>query len=81
MKNRLLTNWSLTRALFLLMGTTIIIQSAISKQWFGMALGAYFATMGLFALGCASGNCFTGTNKPTTKHLPNNEDIQFEEVK
>lgn len=81
MKNRILTNWTLTRVLFLLMGTTIIIQAIINKEWFGMVLGAYFATMGLFAVGCASGNCFADNNKTAPTKPSGAEDIQFEEVK
>jgi hypothetical protein len=33
------------------MGGYIIFQSAIHQQWLGVALGGYFASMGLFALG------------------------------
>lgn len=40
------------------MGLFVIGQSAISRQWFGVLFGGYFASMGLFAFGCASGNCF-----------------------
>ena len=58
MKERILTNWTFTRALYLLMGSALIIQSAISQQWFGVLFGSYFASMGLFAFGCAAGNCF-----------------------
>jgi hypothetical protein len=39
------------------MGILVIIQSAMISQWLGVVLGAYFASMGLFAFGCASGNC------------------------
>ncbi len=60
MKERILTNWTYTRALYLLIGIAVIFQSAMSQQWFGVAFAGYFASMGLFAFGCASGNCFGG---------------------
>lgn len=71
MKERILTNWTFTRALYLLMGSALIIQSAVSQQWFGVLFGGYFASMGLFAFGCAAGNCFGGNcaveQKPSTQ--------------
>ncbi len=80
MKNRLLTNWTFTRGLYLAMGIVIIIQSVIAKQWMGLALGGYFAAMGLFAIGCASGNCFAGNNTTVPKTTASIEEIEFEEV-
>jgi len=61
MKERILTNWTFARALYLIMGIAVIIQSVMSHQWFGVAFGGYFASMGLFAFGCAAGNCFGGS--------------------
>jgi hypothetical protein len=61
MKERILKNWTLTRALFLVLGTIIIIQSILSQQWFGVLFGSYFASMGLFSFGCAAGNCYSGS--------------------
>ena len=60
MKKRILTNWSFIRVLYLVMGTIIIVQSIMSNEWLGIILGGYLASMGLFAFGCASGNCFGG---------------------
>lgn len=60
MKDRILTNWTFKRVLYLAMGITFIIQSVLSQQWFGVAFGGYFASMGLFAFGCAAGNCYGG---------------------
>lgn len=57
MKERLLKNWTLTRAIYLVLGSFIIIQSLMNDQWIGAAFGGYFAAMGLFAFGCAAGNC------------------------
>jgi hypothetical protein len=57
MKERILTNWSIRRVLYMAMGGYLIVQSIIDKQYFGVLLGTYFAAMGLFSFGCASGNC------------------------
>lgn len=83
MKERILTQWTLPRALFLIMGIMVMVQSAMSHQWFGILFGAYFAAMGLFAFGCASGGCFGGNCATDTKDQsdPGIEDVTFEEVK
>lgn len=83
MKQRILTNWTFARALFLVVGITVIVQSVLSQQWFGAIFGGYFAAMGLFAFGCASGNCFGGNcaAEPLEKSNATIEDVDFEEVK
>lgn len=83
MKNRILTGWNFSRILYLLMGIVIIVQSVFSKQWSGVALGALLASMGIFAMGCASGACFggIGTTKPIQKTNNEVSTIDFEEVK
>jgi hypothetical protein len=50
----------------------------MSQQWFGVVFGGYFASMGLFAFGCAAGNCAT---EPLQKSNTTIEDVKFEEVK
>ena len=82
MKERILTNWTFTRALFLIMGTMVIVQSVMSHQWFAVLFGAYFASMGLFAFGCASGNCFGGSCATDAKGKANAsiEEVDFQEV-
>ncbi|TSJ42342.1 hypothetical protein [Fluviicola chungangensis] len=60
MKERILKNWTFTRALFLILGIIIITQSALRHEWVGILFGSYFASMGLFSFGCASGNCYGG---------------------
>ena len=49
----------------------------------GVALGGYFAAMGLFAFGCAAGNCFVANcaAEPIPKSETNSTEIGFEEVK
>ncbi len=81
MKERLLTNWTYIRALYLILGLVVIIQSILSSQWFGVAFGGYFASMGLFGFGCASGNCFSGNIRTDAKQKSNIQDVDFEEIK
>ncbi len=57
MKNRLLQNWTISRAVFLIMGSVIAVEFVLEGQWLGAMVGIYFASMGLFAFGCAAGNC------------------------
>lgn len=55
---RIFTGWSARRAIYLIIGIFIIIQSVFEKQWAEIIAGAYFASMGFFAFGCAGGNCY-----------------------
>ena len=80
MKERLLTNWTITRAFYLIVGIFVVIQSFMGQQWFGIAFGGYFAAMGLFAFGCASGNCIGG-NCSTESKQNRKEDVNIEDVK
>lgn len=77
MIRRITQGWSFRRALYLLIGLAIVIQSAYTHEWVGIAVGTYFASMGLFGFGCAGGNCGFVPRKsaPETK-----EEISFEEV-
>jgi hypothetical protein len=79
MKERILTNWTLTRAFYLIVGLFVIIQSFMNQQWIGIAFGGYFAAMGLFAFGCASGNCIGGNCSTETNHKPNQQVVHPEE--
>ena len=83
MKQRILTGWTIGRGVYLVLGLVIVIQSAINAQWLGVLFGTYFASMGLFAFGCAAGNCFGGNCSVNAKEIVDNnvKDINFEEVK
>lgn len=83
MKERILNNWTFARAFYLILGLTIMIHGITNLEWFGVAFGAYFASMGLFAFGCAAGNCFGGNcaTEPPAPIDANMKDITFEEVK
>ena len=57
MKNRIFKNWSWIRAAYVGVGVIISIQAISALQWLGLAIGIYVTAMGVFAFGCASGNC------------------------
>lgn len=61
MKQRILTGWNWMRVLYLIAGIFIMIQAVANQIWIGLLLGGYFVVMGLFALGCAAGNCYGGS--------------------
>jgi len=76
--NRILTGWSLIRVFYLLLGGLIFIQSLVVMEWLGIIFGGYFAAMGLFGFGCASGQCYPTVNK----NIPGvNDPIEVEEIK
>ncbi|MES1218585.1 MAG: hypothetical protein ABUT20_23985 [Bacteroidota bacterium] len=83
MRARLFTGWTFQRILFLVIGGFILTQSIIDRQWFGMIFGIYFASMGLFALGCAAGNCYGASSgfDNTKKAITSIPDVEYEEVK
>lgn len=82
MKERILYNWNITRVIYVIIGTFVLVQSAGQGQWPGIILGLYFVSMGLFAFGCAAGNCFGGQCLPDQKQDSNSTDeIEYKEVK
>lgn len=78
MKERILTGWTFRRGIYLLMGSLLIIQAVMEKQWIGVVLGGYFAAMGIFSFGCAAGNCSVETKQKGNETI---QDVQYEEVK
>jgi hypothetical protein len=85
MKNRLLKGWTFKRAVYLAVGITTIIMAFQYREWLFSLVGIYFAAMGLFAFGCASGNCYTGyydeRGSGFRKQANDITDIHYEEVK
>lgn len=57
---RIVTGWNFQRAFYLIAGVGMVIMSITDHQWPGALIGGYFAAMGIFAFGCASGNCYGG---------------------
>ncbi|NJW52601.1 hypothetical protein [Salinimicrobium oceani] len=60
MREKILSGWTWSRILFLVIGILVMIQGFSADQWSGTALGLYVAAMGLFGIGCAAGNCGSG---------------------
>jgi hypothetical protein len=77
MKDRILRGWTPVRWLYLILGVITIIQSALVQEWVGILFGSYFASMGLFAFGCAAGQC----NIPIRNHkIYEEKNIQYTEI-
>ena len=83
MKDRILKDWTVVRVLYIIIGTFLIMQSVKEQQGFGIFIGAYFAAMGLFRFGCASGNCYGGNCAvdPRIKQQKEDQEIEFKELK
>lgn len=75
---RITQKWTFIRILYTLLGLYILITAVIDKQWLGIMIGAYFASMGIFAFGCAAGNCFTTPHNETNKMK---DEVHYEEIK
>ena len=83
MRQRILTNWTLMRVFYLAIGCALIFQSVGSKEWIGIVIGSYFASMGLLAYGCAAGRCSVDRRpaRGPRKQLNNASEVDFEEVR
>ncbi len=57
MKDRILKGWNFRRVLYIGMGAFITGQAILTQQYFIILFGLYFASMGIFNFGCASGVC------------------------
>lgn len=76
MLQRIRSGWNYIRVLYLLAGLAISVQSVWTAEWFGLLPGLYFASMGLFAFGCASGNCAYIPPQSGTK----TDVVEYEEI-
>ena len=54
---RIKNNWTPFRVLYLILGPIVVFQTGVKGDYLGIAMGTYLFSMGLFGLGCASGNC------------------------
>jgi hypothetical protein len=64
MLKTIFTNWNFMRAIRLILGVYIIIQSLQTQQYIMIIPGVIFATMALFSVGCCGNN---GCAIPTKK--------------
>jgi ABC-type polysaccharide/polyol phosphate export permease len=64
MLKTIFTNWNFMRAIRLILGVFIIIQSFQSQQYLMIIPGVIFASMALFSVGCCG---YNGCAIPTKK--------------
>jgi len=83
MTERIFTGWTFQRVLYFLFGVIVMVQGIVDGQWIGVLFGGYFASMGLFAFGCAAGNCYTGSNTINNEQKSTSaiQDVEYEEIK
>ncbi len=84
MGNGILSNWTVTRALYLIMGLFVVVQAVYEKQYFGIAIGGYFMAMAIFNFGCAAGGCcntYMPDSTAKARETVNTTPIEFEEIK
>jgi acyl-coenzyme A thioesterase PaaI-like protein len=80
MLKRITSKWTISRAIYFVLGLWVISEAVASHQYFGILFGGYFASMGLFAFGCAAGNCGVPMQK-NNLNANDTQDIKFEEIK
>ena len=83
MKEKILTGWTFTRVAYAGLGITIAVNAIVNREWVGALLGGYFASMGIFAFGCAAGNCSGGScnTEVTHQNKTTEQDVEYEEIK
>lgn len=74
---RVLTGWTFGRFAYAAVGLYIVSQAVADKEWSFLPLGLYFASMGIFAFGCAAGQCAAPLNKTSEASA---ESVSFEVV-
>lgn len=79
MKERILHGWTPLRLMYVLMGGMVIYSSIAERQWMGIIFGGYFASMGVFAFGCAAGNCGVPAYRGP-KYKQDAETVEYEEI-
>lgn len=57
MKERILKNWTVQRLLYTVIGVVVAGSGFMQHDLVSILFGAYFASMGVFAFGCAAGCC------------------------
>lgn len=81
MKDRILKGWNGRRLMYVGMGVFIVVQALLTKQYAASLFGVYFASMGIFNFGCASGVCAYAP-PPRTKvtEKKDDEETTFQKV-
>ena len=58
----LLSNWNLMRIIRLVLGTVILVQGIIGKDFVSIVFGVLFGGMAVLNMGCCSGGCSVNTS-------------------
>lgn len=82
MWQRVATNWNLFRIIRLLLGVMIVVQSIQFREYWFVLVGALFAALAVFDMGCAGGSCvapptYNNIGKQKNQKI---EDTTYEEV-
>lgn len=78
MKNRILSNWSFSRILRVILGFVIIAEAASGANIIGAVAGAIFVGMGIFDIGCCgSGACYVPVKNIKQEKIT---DISYKEI-
>lgn len=72
-------SFTLIRVIRLALGSYILADGIIQKDWLFGAIGILLLAQGVFNLGCASGTC--APTSQTLNNVDTSEEIVFEEVK
>lgn len=70
MKQRLLTGWSVRRVIYLVGGAGMSTYFFVDKMWLMGIVSLYFVAMGIFAFGCAGGQCAVNPPSNKTREIP-----------
>lgn len=77
MKKAILNNWTLVRALRVIIGLVIIAEAIQRKDVISTIAASVFTALGLFNVGCCgSSSCAL----PVKRNELNNNDVSYEEV-
>ena len=78
MINTILKGWHAMRIIRFLMAIFVIAQGIETEQWLIVMVGALFALLPLFNVGCCQNNACEIKQKPNQS---NSEEIEYEEVR
>lgn len=77
MVKNLLSNWTLIRAIRLILGLIIVIQGLIQKDYLFAFLGMLFAVLAFANIGCCG---TSGCNSNIHSFKKKEKEVQYEEV-
>jgi len=76
---QIIANWNLMRIIRLALGILIIVEGVRSQMTPITLMGAAFAALALFNIGCGPGGCAVPPQRP--RPSDNYQSVEYEEVK